>query len=255
MNAQAVTYSPIFFLMKEHLEQLNLPLRMEFNGLIAEIKSILHSDVLNLNNSIEGLLPQIFNIRIKSIKWIIEEEGQLDIKNLYYEINEVIAPLTSDPKYGILAENCSFAIRTNQRVFNSILANIGSKEIDNGIHGITQTEIEYSQLISALKSSLPFGNDLNNLINWIDVSLRIEIVLFSLIIIDEYQLNIQDQIVNRLSEIIANDAQQYYAMAKIFGLITTKKQVANEEEYPESFLSEQHDLSELGFDEFINSID
>ena len=83
MNAGAMAYGPILFPMKEHLEQLKLPLRMELNGLITEIKSILGSDVANINESINNLLPQIFNIRIKSIQWIIKyEEGQSDIEDI-----------------------------------------------------------------------------------------------------------------------------------------------------------------------------
>lgn len=255
MNPGAIAYSPIFFLMKEHLEQLKLPLRMEFNGLITEIRSILDDDELNLNDSIKSLLPQIFNIRIKSIHWIIEDEGHLDLKNIYNEINEVLSPLTSHPKYGVLAENCSFAIRTNYRVFNSILAQMGTEVVDTGIHEITQNEIEYSQLILALKSSIPYSKELQNLIDWIDTSLRIEFVLFTLILIDEYQLDVPDQIIKRLSEIIANDSQNYYAIAKLFGLIQTKQKEENNTELSDSFISEEQNLSELGIDEFLNSID
>jgi hypothetical protein len=251
MSSGALAYSPIFFLIKEHVEKVNLPLRMKLHGLITESIELLKQQPADLRPSLELLIPQLFDIRIQAIKWLSSDAGEINFTEMYEEIYEDLRPYISDGKYGILTENCLFALRSNFRVLSSVLTQVGTVEIENGIQGIKEAEISYDQLIALLKSSIPLSNEFNTLINWINSSLRVEFVIFSFAIIRDSNLEIKNEMIEELSSIVVNESHEYYSLAKTLGLISKKRNLNNDQDLSSSFIQEQTNLSELGLDDFL----
>ena len=195
---------------------------MEFNGLIAEIKSVLDKNPTELAQEIEELLPQVFDIRLKSLKWIDEIE-QVDSKTVYNDIDKALAPLTSHPQHGVLAENCAFAIRSNERVLSPLLSELGGTFITENIKGITQSEFNYVQLMSVLQSISLLREVVKYLKEWIHASLRIELILLALFVIDDEKQEVDEHTIDKLSEMVATNGQDFYAIAKHLGLVQKRE--------------------------------
>lgn len=255
MASGALAYSPIFFLIKEHLEEVNLPLRMKLHGLIVESIGLLKKPHTELRPSLNLLISQLFDIRIQAVKWLSKDGEEINFDELYEDIYEDIRPFISDERYGILAENCLFALRSNFRVLSSVMSQIGKAELETGMQGISEADITYDQLKALLKSSIPLSHEFNTLINWINSSLRVEFVIFSFAIIQDSELDIRKDVVEELSSIIVNESHEYYSLAKTLGLIQ-KKQVLNvSRTLSPDFIQEETDLSEWGLDDFLKTLD
>lgn len=255
MPSGALAYSPIFFLIKEHLEEVNLPLRMKLHGLIIESSELLKREPSQLRPSLDLLISQLFDIRIQAMKWLSKDDEDINFTNLYEEIYEDIRPFISDKKYGILAENCLFALRSNFRVLSSVISQIGNAELENGIQDISEAEITYDQLKALLKSSIPLSNEFNTLINWINSSLRVEFVIFSFAIIQDSNLDIHKEMVEELSSIVVNESHEYYSLAKTMRLVQQKRVLEDENVLSPDFINEQTNLSELGLNDFLKTLD
>ncbi|MEQ8469705.1 MAG: hypothetical protein RIC35_00890 [Marinoscillum sp.] len=255
MTSGALAYSPIFFLIKEHLEEVNLPLRMKLHGLIIELTDLLKRQPSELRPSMDLLISQLFDIRIQAMKWLSRNDEDIDFNNLYEDIQEDISPFISDKKYGLLAENCLFALRSNFRVLSSVTSQISTVELENGIQGISEADITYDQLKALLRASIPLSHEFNILINWINSSLRVEFVIFSFAIIQDSKLNIQKDMVEELSTIVVNESHEYYSLSKTLGLIQKKTVLNDNNIISPEFINEQETFSELGLDEFFKTLD
>ncbi|MFH1003976.1 MAG: hypothetical protein V1781_00515 [Bacteroidota bacterium] len=75
MIATAKNYDVICLELKNHSSQLDNPLKKDLNKLLADINDIITSGK-KIKPSLDTLLlSQIFNLRIKAIKWLLEDGG------------------------------------------------------------------------------------------------------------------------------------------------------------------------------------
>ncbi|MCK6612589.1 MAG: hypothetical protein L6Q78_16305, partial [Bacteroidia bacterium] len=120
MIATAKNYDVICFQLRNNLySQLENPLKKDLNRLSSDIKAIITSGKKVQTQSVD-MLSQVFNLRIKALKWLADEKN-FDYLEMLNDIFPQIEELKSNKKLEVLTENLLFALRCNQRVVESLV--------------------------------------------------------------------------------------------------------------------------------------
>lgn len=252
MIAAAKNYDVICFQLRNNLySQLESPLKKDLNRLSNDIKGIITSGIKVQAQSVE-MLSQVFNLRIKALKWLATRNFGIDNLEMIKDIFPQIEEMKSNKKLEVLTENLLFALRCNQRVVESL---IGTSEFstDSFASNISQLpDITYQQFIASLAFANLDDETSQKIVDWTNASLHIEFVMVAADIIGDDKLKISDKTINELAFLVADAAQEYSALATELGILKTRaiRQSLSNLSFDNSFIKEQKQLADLGLDDF-----
>lgn len=255
MITTAKNYDVICFQLRNNLySQLESPLKKELNRLSVDITTLITSGKKIEGQSVQ-LLGQIFNLRVKAIKWLALDKS-FNYREMFREVLPQIEELKVNKKLEVLSENLLFALRCNQRVVNAIL---GTSEISVDTISSTQRsfpEITYEQFIGSLSLAIPDDEVVEKIINWTNASLHIEFVMIAADIIYRKQTKISEKTINELAFLAADSAQEYIAHATALGILRSgaSDQSFSSVFFDKKFINEQKQLSDLGLSDFVSKI-
>ncbi len=192
------------------------------------------------------MLAQLFNLRVKAIKWFAANTT-LDYADVRKEVASHVKTMDDD-RLEVLKENLMFAVRCNQRVFDGIVLHASESE-EKVLPAFSEiSDLTYDQYISALAFSLPdevWKND------YLHASLQAEFVFIAADIIEEPGMEVSDQLIDDLAALVADAAQNYFALSVELGFVKQQESVPQPAlSNDEGFIAEQKELAELGLDEF-----
>jgi hypothetical protein len=251
MIATAKNYDVICFQLRNNLyAQLENPLKKDLNRLSSDIKLLILSGKKVQAQSV-GMLSQVFNLRIKALKWL-SDDINFDYLDMLKDILPQIEELKSNKKLEVLTENILFALRCNQRVVEAL---VGTSEFSSETFtsNLAQfPDITYQQFIASIAFANLDDNTAQKIVNWTTASLHIEFVLVAADIINDDKLKISDKTINELAFLVADAAQDYSALATELGILKSRstRQSFSNLPFDNSFIKEQKYLSDLGLDDF-----
>lgn len=254
MLATAKNYDVVFLQMRTYMPYLDPLMKKELNNFMAEIEAGLISNK-KMKPFIDSILPKVFNFRVKAIKWLIEEE-RLDLFGVIDEIYPQLEELKQNPKLEILVENILFAIRCNEKVVQRLIASNEFSGEDFASDASKLQIITYSQFLATLAFSIPDDSTAQKIVDWVNASLYIELVILSAVIIQDKKLKINNRAINELSFLIADAAQEYSAIATELETLnpSSESHAIISEEIDKSFIKEQTYLAEIGMNDFAKNM-
>lgn len=236
--------------------QLDNPLKKELDKLSKDVKEIIISSK-RIGAQDMKMLEQIFNFRVKAIKWLSTIED-IDFLQMLNDTIPEIEEISSNKKLGVLSENILFALRCNQRVVESLMKNSDSEVGLGTVVNINKLpEITYSQLLAALSYAIPDDEAAQKMADWINASLHIEFVLVAADIISDDNLKVSDRIINDLAFLVADSAQLHYALAMEFGIITPiskKRQTIDNIAFDKEFIEQQKQWADCDVDDYAKTL-
>ena len=237
-------------LRNNYYSQLDNPLKNDIDRLSKDIIDLLTSRKKVQKQSLD-VLSQVFNLRIKAIKWLATEPD-FDYLETLSEVSNQIETIKVNKQLEVLNENIQFALRCNQRVFESLF-NEDDHQSDNTNFSFSQLqEITYQQFIATLAFTIPDAHTAQKWVDWINASLHIEYVMLCADIIIDEKIKVSDKTINELSFLVADAAQDYFALATDLGLLKPLKerQTFAQFTFDDSFINEQKVLADIGLDDF-----
>ena len=251
MIATAKNYGVICFQLRNNLyAQLQNPLKKDLKGLSTDIKRLIISGKKIKAQPVE-MLSQVFNLRIKAIKWL-SADINVDYLKMFNDIIPQIEELRADKKLEVLTDNILFALRCNKRVVESII-NSCEFSPDTFTLNLSQLpDITYPQFIASFAFANLDDETTQKIVDWTNASLHIEFVLGAADIIRNEKLKISDKTINELAFLIANAAQEYAALATDLGILkslSSKKSFSNAS-FDSSFIKEQKQFANMGLNDF-----
>jgi len=250
MISEAKNYDVICFQLRNNLySQLENPLKKDINRFSNEIKLLLTSGKKNNYKSI-SILKQVFDLRIKAIKWLATDSN-FDYLETLKDMFPKIEEFRSNKKLEVLTENILFALRCNQRVVESLF-NSETVSTSSFSNFAKLPEITYEQFLGSLALSIPDDEIAQKIADWTNSSLLIEFVMVATDIINDENLKISDRIINDLSFLISDAAQEYSALATELGFLRSnfKGQSFSNLSFDKSFIRDQKKLSDIGLHDF-----
>jgi hypothetical protein len=246
-------YDLICYQLRNNLySQLENPLKKDLDNLSKDIVKILTNGKKIESQSVE-ILSQLFNLRVKAIKWLSRDKN-FNYLEMLSEVSNQIEEIGENKKLEILKENLIFALRCNRRVIDSLF-NSGeqSEKLRNDFKKLP--DINYQQFLASLAFSIPDDESAQKIVDWMNASLHIEFVMLAADIIRDDKIKISDKSINNLSFLVADAAQEYIALAIEFGILKTKstEQSFSNLHFDKGFLKEQKTLANIGLDEFASN--
>jgi len=227
--------------------------------LIREIENkieLVTKSSMSIQETIKANLSDIFQIRLKLIKWVIENRVDciLPMAGLIEEFQKAYARTNNNEEI-VFLENAIFALRTVIKIVNSVLPQhvfpIETLKEINTIH------LSYDQL-RILIQQLPLPSEIQlKLIRLFDTSLSLDfaLVLAASLVSGEYEL-LKFKI-GEISTLLRNWTQDYGSLVIELGLwspgikriISKKIPSLSAEE-----IEEQQELAELGVEDYLSEI-
>lgn len=230
--------------------QLDNPLKKEMNRLSKDIKEIILSGSMDKAKSFQ-ILAEIFNLRIKAIRWLASGSN-FSYMQMLNEVIPQIQEMKSNKRFEVLTENLLFALRCNQRVIEKLAT---GAEINGGCFSTTVKqlrEITYEDFLASLAYSIPDDSAVQRIVDWTNASLQIEFAMVAADIISNDDIKISDKSINALAFFVADAAQEYSALATELGIIqanSSGKSVSGFS-FDKSFIKEQKLFADLGIEVF-----
>ena len=256
MLASSKNYDIICLQMRNYFPSLDSSMKNEFEVLLNNLRSILVSSD-EIKPAVDLLLPLVYNFRVKALKWLAEQAEEIDLAAKFDEVYTKFEEVKQSPKLEILAENLLFALRSNRRVISSMVneTDIENQYFTTGI-GKLKT-ITYDDFLETLQFRIPEKKTAERFTEWINSSLYIEVTTLATVLIYEENLAVSSKTINDLAFLVADSAQEYYALATQIDLL--KQSRANNTftsgTIDEEFINEQKYLADLGMDDFAKSFD
>ncbi len=205
MLAVAKHSDVICLYLRNSIDQLDSSLHRETSLFTETVKSVFNSGK-DLKTQINSLLPTVFDLRIKALKWF--SKSDLNLTELQGEVFSAFDKLVVDPRYRILGESVQFALRRNLFVVKALL-NEGA--IRNSVPPESLSnlpDVNYQQFLAAITFNVP-DESAQKFVDWMNASLYIELISFCAIIIYEEDLLVSDSLVKELSVLINHAGENY----------------------------------------------
>lgn len=250
MLATFKNYDSICYQLKNNFySQLQNPLKKDLDKLSKSITNILISGKKIQVLSVD-ILEQIYNFRIKALKWL-SEENNLNYLEMLSEVSNEIEEIGKNKKMEILKENILFALRCNKRVVESFINN-GEQPANLSDNLKDLPDIDYKKFLTFLFYTIPDNQTAQKILDWTNSSLYVEFVILATGIIIEEKMIISDKTINELAFLIANSAQEYLALATELGFIKTEsnRQEFSNKSFNKSFIKQQKEFAEIGIEDF-----
>jgi hypothetical protein len=253
MLATVKNYDLICYQLRNNLySQLDNLLKKNIDKLSKEITNILNSNKKIQRQSFD-ILAQLFNLRVKAIKWL-SQDSNFNCLEMLSEVSNQIEEIVENKKMEILKENILFALRCNRRVIESLFS-AGEQSENLNIDFTQLPDINYQQFLASLAFAIPDDETAQKIADWTNASLHIEFVMLAADIIRDERIKVSDKTINELSFLVADAAQEYFALASEFGILKNKgnqKSFSNQS-FDKSFVNEQKTLADIGIEEFASN--
>jgi len=234
--------------------ELEIPFKKELDDLIITIKSILTSNK-EIKKSVNAKLKLIFNFRIKAIKWL-NQTTKLEVNKIIQDVYPQLKELKENPQIDILIENILFAFRCNKRVITALIKKeeLTKKNVYDNLNSLP--EITYNQFIVAIGLGVPNDEIAQKLLDLTNASLLIEFCAISAAIINDEKMNLPERIINELSFLVADAAQEYLAISYELGIlnVNASKQDLTPQKLDNDFINEQKMFANLGIDDYSKAL-
>jgi hypothetical protein len=226
------------------------PLRKDLDRLLSDIEYAI-TTAEDIKVSIDSTIPKVFNLRIKGINWLFEQQKfdiNLEFNDAYLQIEE----LKLDSRLDVLSENLLFAIRTNKRVIDALIISGEFSQSSFEQHAPSLPILTYNQFITAIALGIPDEAITQKIIDWTNSSLYIEYIAVAAFIIKDEKLNVPNRIINQLAFLVANAAQDYSAIAIELGILKMRSAQPSSSQFTfdKEFVLEQKNLADLGLDSY-----
>ena len=249
MLATLKNYDLICYQLRNNLySQLDNALKKDIDKLSKEITNILNSGKKIQSQSVD-ILAQIFNLRVKAIKWLFKDNN-FNYLEMLSEVSKQIEEIGENKKMQILKDNILFALRCNRRVIESLFS-AGEQSESLNIDFTQLPDISYQQFLASLALAIPDDETAQKIADWTNASLHIEFVMLAADIIKDEKIKVSDKTINELSFLVADAAQEYFALATEFGILKRKanqKSFSNQL-FDKDFVKEQKTLADIGIED------
>ncbi|MFN4145792.1 MAG: hypothetical protein ACK4GN_08220 [Runella sp.] len=227
-------------------------LKKDIDKLSKEITKILNSNKKIQSQSVD-ILAQLFNLRVKAIKWLSQDHNFNYLKMLS-EVSNEIEEIGENRKMEILKENILFALRCNRRVVGSLFS-AGEQSESQNVDFTQLPDINYQQFLASLAFAIPDDETAQKIADWTNASLHIEFVMLAADIIRDEKIKVSDKLINELAFLVADAAQQYSALATEFGILKNKsnQQSFSTQTFDKGFVNEQKTLADVGIEDFVSN--
>jgi hypothetical protein len=247
-------YDLICYQLRNKLySQLENSLKEEIDKLSNEIVNIINSGKKIQVQSFY-ILAQLFNLRVKAIKWL-SQNNHFNYLEMLTEVSKQIEEIGENKKMEILKENILFALRCNRRVIESLFNDV--KKSENLNIDFTQLpEINYQQFLAYLTFAIPDNETAQKIVDLTNASLHIEFVMLATdIIMRDKKIKASNKLINELSFLLADAAQEYSALATELGILKTKPkpQTFSNQLFDKGFVKEQKKLADIGIEDFASN--
>lgn len=257
MSIAAKTYEFVTLELHAHRVELEPVFRNQFETLFARIRE----DLINgrdVDESCNELLESIFAIRIKALIWL-SRQSDFKLADILLEVEQLVNELSNQNNLEGLSENLGFALRTVRRVTNGLIAKVPELGTKEGAAALSQLpEIDYWTYYDMLSISIPNGELLENIMEWVDSSLELEYAILAAILLHEENLMVGQKIIDDLAILMALAAQDYGAYAVELGIMPMHSSKRNKE-YPipedSDFIKEQQLLADSGLEDLGPELD
>jgi hypothetical protein len=249
MLATLKNYDLICYQLRNNLySQLDNALKKDIDKLSREITNILKSGKKIQILSVD-ILAQLFNLRVKAIKWLYQDNN-FNYLEMLSEVSKQIEEIGENKKMEILKDNILFALRCNRRVIESLFS-AGEQSESLNIDFTQLPDISYQQFLASLALAIPDDETAQKIADWTNASLHIEFVMLAADIIKDEKIKVSDKTINELSFLVADAAQEYFALATEFGILKTKanQQSFSNQPFDKSFVKEQKTLADIGIED------
>lgn len=253
MLAAIKNYDLICYQLRNNLyAQLENSLKKDIDRLSKDITNILNSNKKIQSQSID-ILAQLFNLRVKAVKWLAQDDN-FSYKEMPSEVSNQIEAIGENRKMEILKENILFALRCNRRVIESFFSS-GEPSEKLKIDFTQLPDITYQQFLASLAFSIPDDETAQKILDWTHASLHIEFVMLAADIIRDEEVKVSDKTIHELSFLVADAAQEYFALATEFGILKTKGNQESFSNQPvdKGFVNEQRTLADIGIEDFASN--
>ena len=249
MLATVKNYDLICYQLRNNFySQLDNPLKKDIDKLSRKITNILKSGKKIQSLSVD-ILAQIFNLRVRAIKWL-SQDNKFNYLEMLSEVSNKIEEIGENKKMEILKDNILFALRCNRRVIESLFS-AGEQSESLNIDFTQLPDISYQQFLASLALAIPDDETAQKIADWTNASLHIEFVMLAADIIKDEKIKVSDKTINELSFLVADAAQEYFALATEFGILKTKanQQSFSNQPFDKSFVKEQKTLADIGIED------
>lgn len=249
MLATVKNYDLICYQLRNNFySQLDNPLKKDIDKLSRKITNILKSGKKIQSLSVD-ILAQLFNLRVKAIKWLYQDNN-FNYLEMLSEVSKQIEEIGENKKMEILKDNILFALRCNRRVIESLFS-AGEQSESLNIDFTQLPDISYQQFLASLALAIPDDETAQKIADWTNASLHIEFVMLAADIIKDEKIKVSDKTINELSFLVADAAQEYFALATEFGILKTKanQQSFSNQPFDKSFVKEQKTLADIGIED------
>jgi hypothetical protein len=246
MLAAARNYDVICLQMRNYLPLQEQSIKRETNRFLKDVKAII-VDEGSIKPKLDKFIPQIFNYRLRALKWL-SQQPDIDFVHLLDKAIPYLERLRSNPKLKLLAENVLFAVRCNSKVLQSVIGDVNSDEFSKEFADVPVTT--YEQFFGTLALSIPDQETFQTIADFSHASLYIEFIILAAILIDEEDINISEGAINELAFLIADAAQEYSAIASMMGILPIKQTSSSKSTGTPNSTDEDKLLSDLGLSDY-----
>lgn len=153
MLATVKNYDLICYQLRNNLYSLlDTPLKKDIDKLSKEITNILNTSK-NIHSLPVDILAQLFNLRVKAIKWL-SQDINFNYLEMLSAVSNQIEEIGENRKMEILRDNILFALRCNRRVIESLF-NAREQSENLNIDFNLLPDINYQQFLASLAFAIP----------------------------------------------------------------------------------------------------
>jgi len=248
MLSPALNYDFICYPLKaQFFDRLEIGLKTEIATLLSEIENGLKTGT-DLKSLASSKIKNIFNLRIKAIKWFLEDKRIGEIGQRIDACYNDFDSLSENSKLISFVENLKFAMRANKRLMDSFVEHVESAVAEMELKSFF-LEINYDQFITAISLGIPDEETTQRIIDFVSASLLIEFSAISAGILIEQNINLSEEKAIQLTSLINNAAQEYSAISLELGLFKQHKISKTAMQSDNSYIEEQQLLADLGLND------
>ncbi len=246
MVAAAKNYDVLCLQMRNYLPQQESPIQKETLRFLDGVRAIVSAGS-PIQPRLDAFIPEVFNFRLLALKWLCSQPD-LDLQHLLDNAYQGFESLLGNPRLALLGENIMFAIRCNSRVTKHMLGDSNSEQLADEMGSMPET---YDRFWEALEAQSDNEAAIRAFKDFSNASLYIEFILLATCLIDEENILATDETIDELAFLVADAAQNYSALATLFGLVPAKSKMKQPGIVSGSanFDEDQH-LANLGLSDF-----
>jgi hypothetical protein len=256
MLTSALNYDFICYPLKaQYFDHLDSTLKSEIEKIFSNIEKGLIADQ-EIKSFANSQIKNLFNLRIKAIKWFLEDNHIGDLGQTIEECYHDFDSLNKNSRLIFFVENLKFALRSNKRLieaFGEHTEAINPNEIESEFKKTSFLEITYDQFITSIALGIPDEEAAQRIIDLVGASLLIEFSAISAGILVDKKIDISEEKAIQLTSLVGNAAQEYSAICYELGLLKRHKSGHPVMQFDNYFIEEQQYLADLGLEDLVEN--